>query len=145
MRVLFYQLSRDRAETLLPKLAPRVLDGGERLLVVSADEAQRRAIAEALWSAGPETFLANGHAGEPHAERQPILLADTVERANGATALALVDGEWREPGEGFARVFYLFDDRTIDAARRVWVDVRAREGVDKEFWKQEGGRWTRAA
>jgi len=144
MRVLFYQLSRDRAETLLPKLAPRVLAEGERLLVVAAAEGQRRAIGEALWSAAPESFLANGEAAAPHADRQPILLSEDVAPVNGATALAIADGQWREPGAQFTRVFFLFDDATIEAARRVWVDVRGREGVDKEFWKQDAGKWVRA-
>lgn len=144
MRVMFYQLSRDTAETLLAKLAPKVIEQGERLLVVSADPAQRKRLAEALWSAGEGSFLANGHAEEPQADRQPILLSGVVEPLNGATALALVDGQWREPGEGFTRVSYFFDSSTLDAARQVWRDMRGREGVEKEFWRQDEGRWVKA-
>ena len=39
MRVDFYQLSRDPAETVLPLLARNTLRAGERLLIVSTDEA----------------------------------------------------------------------------------------------------------
>ena len=155
MRVLFYQLSRDTAESLIGKLAPRIVGAGnagagstgegERLLVVSADPDQRRRVSEALWSSGEESFLANGHADEPHATRQPILLSEEVQPINGATALALLDGQWREPGDAFTRVSYFFDSDTVDAARQVWRDMRGREGVEKEFWKQDGGRWIKAA
>ena len=37
-------------------------DGGDRLLVVSSSAEQRKGISQALWKAGPESFLANGEA-----------------------------------------------------------------------------------
>src|SRR3546814_6416536 len=61
------------------------------LSVVSADDEQRRRIRQALWSVAPETFLANGEAGEGDEERQPILLSDRPEPANGAKFLAIAD------------------------------------------------------
>jgi len=63
MRVDFYQLSRDPAELVLPRLAQGTLDAGERLLVVSEDADQLVRISEVLWTHKPETFLANGHGG----------------------------------------------------------------------------------
>lgn len=144
MRVDFYQLSRDPAEAALPLIAGKVIESGERLLVVSADGEQRRRIRQALWSAGPETFLANGEAGEGDEESQPILLSDQPEPANGAKYLAIADGLWREGREPFARTFYLFDEATVQQARGVWRDLRGREGVEHYYWKQEGRRWVQA-
>ncbi|MFC0204764.1 DNA polymerase III subunit chi [Novosphingobium soli] len=144
MRVDFYQLSRDPAEAALPLIARKVLSDGGRLLVVSGDRDQRERISRALWSLGPETFLANGHAGDPQEARQPILLSDTPTAANGAQFLAIADGAWREGAEPFARTFFLFDDDTVQHARTVWRDLRARGGVEHFYWKQDGGRWVQA-
>lgn len=145
MRVDFYQLSRDPAEAAVAQLAHAALTkAGERVLVVSDDEAQLARVAEALWAFSPESFLANGRAGEPNAARQPVLLSQTVEAENGAAFVLYADGVWREPAEGTARVFLLFGDETIAAARDLWRMVKGREGVEQNFWKQDGGKWVKA-
>ena len=140
MRVDFYQLSQDSAESALPALVRKALAAGERMLVVSADPQQRRRISEALWSRIPDSFLANAEAGGTHDARQPILLSDEVEAGNGAAYVAYADGQWRE-AEGFARVFLLFDEATLDGARQCWRMLGSREGVERRFWKQMDGRW----
>ena len=140
MRVDFYQLSRDRAEAVVPLLARNTLRAGERLLVVSASDSQLRQVAEALWSVKGD-FLANGRLGAGQEAAQPILLAETMEPANGARFVALVDGVWREGVEPFTRTFLLFDDSTLQAARDCWRMLGTREGVERRFWKQDGGRW----
>src|SRR6218665_2507014 len=116
MRVDFYQLSRDPAEAVLPQIARNSLKAGERLLVVSADGDQLGRISEGLWNRIPETFLAHGLEGGPHDARQPILLSGQLSAGNGARFAALADGVWREAEGPFARIFYLFDDATLQAA-----------------------------
>ena len=139
MRVDFYQLSRDPAEWVLPLIARNTLGAGERLLVVSEDTGQRDRIGEALWTRLPDTFLANGQAGGPHDARQPILLSTAVVPANGAQFLALADGGWRESEA--ARVFLLFPPDRIDEARATWRLLGQREGVERKYWRQDGGKW----
>lgn len=141
MRVDFYQLSRDPAELALPLIARATLAAGERLLVVSGDAAQRGRIDEALWTRLPESFLAHGQAGGTHDARQPILLSGETMPANEAKFLALADGVWRDPGEAFTRIFYLFDEATLQAARDCWRMLGTRDGIERRFWKQDGGKW----
>jgi len=141
VRVDFYQLSRDPAELALPLIARATLGAGERLLVVSADEAQLSRIDEALWTRLPESFLAHGKAGGQHDARQPILLSGETVPANQAKFLALADGQWRDPGETFTRVFYLFDDATLQGARDCWRMLGNKDGIERRFWKQDGGKW----
>lgn len=141
MQVDFYQLSRDPAEAVIPALAGRILREGGRLLVVSAERDQLERISRGLWSAGPETYLANDHADAPLPQVQPILLAGACVPANGARHVALADGRWREEALGFERVFYLFDDMTVAEARDAWRALSRAEDVTPRFWKQEGGRW----
>lgn len=143
MRIDFYQLSRDPAESVLPLLAHKTLEAGERLLVVSDDPAQLARIGEALWQR-KDSFLANGLAGGPHDARQPVLLSTAMQPGNGARFLALADGRWREPEGGFTRVLYLFDDGTLKAARDCWRALGQREGMERNFWRQEGRGWVKA-
>lgn len=140
MRVDFYQLSRDPAELVLPALAQGTLKAGERMLVVSEDAGQLERISEALWTKVPESFLAHGMAGGEHDARQPILLSHEPVPANGARYLALADGVWRE-FDDVARVFLLFPPERIDDARGTWRMLGKREGTERKYWRQEGGKW----
>src|SRR5688572_4520023 len=141
VRVDFYLLSKDTVEAALPRIAKSVKGAGERLLVVSDDNAQLAALDKALWEQFPEDFLAHGRAGEAHAARQPLLLGQTCAAENEARFVAFADGVWRDEGFGFERAFLFVDDRTLDAARATWRMLGEREGIERHFWKQEGGRW----
>ena len=144
-RVDFYRLTRDPVERVLPAIATRILGNGDRLLVVAASAMQRQAIDEALWTLQPASFLPHGAAGSPDEAIEPILLAGTldVEPPNGASHIALADGEWREEALAFERAFLLFDNSRIDDARATWRALAARDDVDNRFWKQdERGRWS---
>ncbi|HTH28329.1 MAG TPA: DNA polymerase III subunit chi [Sphingobium sp.] len=143
MRVDFYQLSRDPVEQVLPQIAARILDEGERMLVVSADSSQLDRISAGLWNAGPASFLAHDRADAPLPEVQPILLSGTCEPANGATRIAIADGQFRDAALGFDRVFYFFAPETIAAARESWRALARREDVETHFWRQDGGKWRR--
>ena len=141
MRVDFYLLSKDTVEAALPRIAKSVKGAGQRLLVVSEDAGQLAALDKALWEQFPEDFLAHGMAGEAHAARQPLLLADSCTAGNEARLVAFADGAWRDEAFAFERAFLFFDNRTIDAARGTWRMLGEREDVERHFWKQEGGRW----
>ena len=140
----FWQVTDDPVEKVVALIARRVLDEGERLLVVAADPAQRAAIADALWRAGPESFLANGEADAPGAERQPIVLSHDIAPTNGATHLVLADGVFRD-SEGFARLFLLFRPDAAPAARAAWRAQDGAENVTRAYYAQENGRWVKKA
>ncbi|MDR2857789.1 MAG: DNA polymerase III subunit chi [Novosphingobium sp.] len=141
MRVDFYQLGRDPAEAVLPLIARNTLKAGERLLVVSANAEQLDLASRELWSRIAGSFLAHGFSGGEHDARQPILLSAAMQPANGARFVAIVDGVWRDGDPAFARTFYIFGDETLQAARDCWRMLGQREGVERRFWKQQGGRW----
>jgi len=141
MRVDFYQLSHHPAPVVAAMLAQKTRAAGGRMLVVSADPDQLGEISEALWASKADTFLANGMAGGPHDARQPILLSGELINANAADFLMLADGEWRDPGEGFARVMLLFDIATIDSARGTWRALAKAAGVERHYWSFKNGRW----
>jgi DNA polymerase-3 subunit chi len=144
VRVDFYHLTRDPAEKAALALARKALADGERLLLVSADPAQRARISEALWSHSADSFLPHGEAGEGHEERQPVLLSDEPHALNGGRYLLIADGQWREGELPFERVFFLFDEETKQGARGVWRRLRDAGGRELHYWSQEGGRWVEA-
>ena len=141
MQVDFYQLSRDPVEAVIPAIARKIVDGGGRLLVVSAQRDQLDRISGGLWSAGPDSYLANDHADAPMPQVQPILLSADSNAVNGARYIALTDGQWRDEALGFERAFYFFDEETVGIARQAWKALSKLDQVTPRFWKQEGGRW----
>lgn len=143
MKVDFWQLSRDPIEKVVALIAQRVVDQGERVLVVSDNAEQRKAISQGLWRAGPESFLANGEASDPRPDAQPILLSDTPEPANSASHVIFADGIFRE-AIGFARAFLLFDDATLERARATWRSLDEAD-VERAFFRQDGGKWVKVA
>lgn len=145
MKVDFYQLSRDPAERVVPLLARNTSKAGERLLVVSGDDELTGRISARLWE-GTESFLAHGLSGGPHDARQPILLADAPQPANGARYLIMADGIWHEAALGFERAFLLFDGATIEDARATWRALDGRDGIERRYWRQDdAGKWEQAA
>lgn len=142
MKLDFWQYTHDPLEKVVALIAKRTLAEGERVLIVSDDSDQRAAIARALWQAGPDSFLANGEADAPGADRQPILLSAAPVAANGATHLILADGQFRD-APGFARIFLLFPADLAPQARQAWRAQDGREGVERSYFAQEDGRWVK--
>jgi DNA polymerase-3 subunit chi len=139
MQVDFYQLTRDPAEKVLPAIAQRILDNKGRLLIISDDAGQLDAISAALWTARADSFLAHAKLGESDDALQPILLSHDTDAPNGAKFVALADGNWRAVTEDFERIFYLFPPEQTDNARSVWRTLG--DGVERRYWKQDGGKW----
>jgi DNA polymerase-3 subunit chi len=134
----FYHLTASPLERVLPSICDKVLAQGERLVVVAEAGVLAR-LDEQLWTYGRDSFLPHGRS-DP--ERQPILLAETPEPLNGATHVALADGEWREAALGFERAFYFFDSAHLEAARTAWRSLKDRPEAEARYWKQdERGKW----
>jgi len=138
MLVDFYHLAASPLERVLPSICEKVLASGERLLVV-ADARHLDRLDEQLWGYAREAFLPHGR---DNADAQPILLSAGSEPLNGATNIALADGEWREEALAFERAFYFFDAAHLDTARAAWRALKGRDGVERRYWKQnEHGKW----
>ena len=144
MRVGFYLAPDQPVERVLPQIAKKAIESGERMLVVAEDGALLDRIGKALWDL-PEDFLANGRAGAAHAERQPVLLSGACEPANGAKLIAFADGYWREDAKAFDRAFLFFDETGRAAARETWRGLDDAEGIGREFWEHDGGKWAKKA
>ena len=145
MQVDFYQLSETPAEQVIASISEKVLEGDGRLLIVADDEALLARLDRILWDQGPSNFLPHGIAGGADDARQPILLSTSPDAPNLARNMLIADGEWRDSALTYDRGFYLFDDDTLEGARLAWKLLAGRDGVDRRYWAQEGGRWVNKA
>jgi DNA polymerase III subunit chi len=145
VRVDFYQLGASTPESVIAAIAGRLLGEGEKLVIVAADEGLLARLDRQLWDQGATSFLPHGISGGSDDARQPILLSNAVDAPNLARNLLIADGEWRDAALGFDRAFFLFDSETLEAARLAWKLLSGRDGVERHYWANEGGKWTEKA
>ncbi|MGH6706639.1 MAG: DNA polymerase III subunit chi [Sphingomicrobium sp.] len=145
MRVDFYQLGNAPPEGIIASIANKLLDDGQRLLIVAGDEALLTRLDRQLWDQGAASFLPHGLAGGSEDAVQPVLLSTGTDAPNRARNILIADGEWREAALGYERAFHLFDAATLEGARLAWKLLAGREGVERNYWANEDGKWTKQA
>ena len=141
MRVDFYQLGASSPESVIAAIAGRLLGEGEKLVIVASDEGVLARLDRQLWDQGATSFLPHGISGGSDDARQPVLLSSAVDAPNLARNLLIADGEWRDAALSFERAFFLFDAATLEAARLAWKLLAGRQGVERHYWANEGGKW----
>jgi DNA polymerase-3 subunit chi len=145
VQVDFYQLAGTPAEQVIASIAVKVLAQDGRLLIVAEDEPFLARLDRMLWDQAPTGFLPHGLAGGTDDARQPILLSTSPDAPNLARNMLIADGRWRDAVLSYDRGFYLFDNGTLEGARLAWKLLAGREGVDRRYWAQEGGKWVNKA
>ena len=141
MRVDFYQLGDASPDGIIAAIAGKLLAEDQRLLVVAGDEALLARLDRQLWDQGAASFLPHAIAGGSDDSRQPILLSSADDAPNLARNILIADGEWRDSALGFERAFFLFDSDTLEGARLAWKLLAGREGVERHYWANDGGKW----
>ncbi|MEH3039272.1 MAG: DNA polymerase III subunit chi [Sphingomonas paucimobilis] len=145
MKVDFYHLTRSPLDRVLPRIAQRLHDDGERLLLLSDDADQRRHLDMLLWSYAPDSFLPHAEAGAGDDTLQAVLIAPEPTDANAARNVAIVDGRWRDEALSFDRAFHFFGEDHIAAAPAAWKGLADRDDVERRYWRQGDGGWEQAA
>ena len=145
MRVDFYQLGAAQPDGVIAAIGGRLLGEGQRLLVVASDEGLLARLDRQLWDQGASSFLPHGLAGGSDDAAQPILLSTGADAPNLSRNVLIADGEWRESALAYDRAFYLFDEATLAGARLAWKLLAGREGVERNYWALEDGKWVKKA
>ena len=143
MRVDFYQLGSAQPESVIASIAGKLIDDGQRLLIVADDEGLLARLDRQLWDQGGASFLPHALAGGSDDAAQPILLSTGADAPNLARNLLIADGQWREAALAYDRAFYLFDEGTLEGARLAWKLLAGREGVERNYWASEDGKWVK--
>ena len=145
MRVDFYQLGDATAESVVASVGQRLVGEGQRLLVIAEDEALLARLDRLLWDQGEASFLPHGLAGGNDDSAQPILLTAGSDAPNLARNVLIADGKWRDAALNYERAFFLFDGESVEGARLAWKLLAGRDGVERNYWGHEDGRWVRKA
>ncbi|MGQ0677729.1 MAG: DNA polymerase III subunit chi [Rhodospirillales bacterium] len=147
--IRFYHLERATLERALPTMLERVLDRGQRALVVVGSKERLEALNAHLWTYRPDSFLPHGTAADGFAPDQPVLLATAGDPAamgeppNRAEVLFLADGARAGALEHFKLCAELFDGtdgEAVAAARRRWRDYKD-AGHRLTYWRQTDQGW----
>lgn len=144
----FYHLTRTALEPALGKLLGKVLESGQRAVVMASSTERVEALNRALWTFETDSFLPHGSAKDGHAEEQPVFLTDKPEIPNGASIMILVDGAAAATlPDGIKRLLVMFDGQdqpSLAQARETWKAHQAR-GDQLVYWQQtERGGWKKA-
>jgi DNA polymerase III subunit chi len=145
VRVDFYQLGGAQPDGIIASIASKLIDEDQRLLIVAADDGYLTRLDRQLWDQGAASFIPHGIAGGSDDQSQPVLLSTGTDAPNLARNILIADGEWRDAALGYERAFYLFDAPTLDGARLAWKLLAGREEVERNYWAQADGKWTKQA
>lgn len=145
----FYHLERTTLEQAAGPLLEKCLERGWRVLAVSARPERRATLDEALWTYADGSFLPHGRAEAEGlaAEDQPILITDTADNLNEASACLLMDGVDLSPDAPFERCMVMFDggdQATRDVARKQFKIAKDAGQTVRYFQQTGGGGWKEA-
>lgn len=142
--VWFYHLETTALKVALPDLLEKTLQRGWRAYVLGQDDDLLDDLNQHLWAYRDDAFLGHGLETAKFADRQPILLGKSGDRANRAEVLFSVT-----PGDlpdltAYQRCLIVFegrDDAHIAWARAQWKQLKT-QNFDMAYWKQNDlGRW----
>jgi len=146
--VLFYHLTRQPLEQVLPGLLETCLQRDWRVVVQTGSRERRDGLDSLLWTYREDSFLPHGTAADGHEAEQPIFLTDGPDNPNAAHVRFLVDRAAPPDLSPYERGVFLFDDSDPDAvaeARGHWKALKA-AGHALTYWQQsESGRWEKKA
>jgi DNA polymerase-3 subunit chi len=142
--VLFYHLTNQPLERVLPDLLEKCLERRWRAVVQVGSEERRDALDAHLWTYRDEGFLPHGTVKDGRAPEQPVWLTTDADNPNRAEVRFLADGADIADYAGYVRIVRLFDGNDSDAveqARAAWKAAKA-AGHDATYWQQsDSGRW----
>jgi DNA polymerase-3 subunit chi len=143
--IRFYHLQRTGLEQALPQLLEKVLERGQRAVVMAGSTERVESLNDHLWTYHDRSFLPHGSARDGNSADQPIWLTTDDERPNGADVIFLTDGATCDHLDDFALVVEMFDggnDLAVTAARERWSSYKT-AGHALTYWQQDDrGRWS---
>jgi DNA polymerase-3 subunit chi len=144
----FYHLEASTLKGVLPDLLTKTLAKGWRALVRFPEGTDLSEWDEFLWTYQDESFLPHGRDDQGRADQQPVLLANSVESAEGFDAVFLIDGADVKDVNAAERVMVMIDGRREESVQRErgrWKTLKD-AGATMSYWQQgERGGWEKKA
>ncbi len=145
--VSFYHLTTTPLEKALPQLLLKVINSGNRAVLIASDEKSLEHIDAFLWSFSTKKVVPHGAESDGHFMEQPVYLTTREENPNEATILVTigdVDAVYYNKFDKCLDVFDGNNDNEVAAARKRWKRYCGEE-CNTSYWKQgKGGAWEKA-
>jgi len=145
--IRFYHMERSGLDQVLPQLLGKALQGGHKIVVRCAHEAEAERLSAHLWSFDAASFLPHGSKKDGHGEAQPIWLTAENDVPNDAGVLVLTGGVEAEDTDQFEMVCDMLnghDPQAVVAARARWK-LYKEAGHDVTYWQQGDKGWEKKA
>jgi len=147
----FYHLQQSSLEAVLPDILEKTRAKNWRALLkvgpgAGPAQAEMARLDKFLWTYKQDAFLPHGRDDEPLADKQPILLSVTCEKAQDVDAVILVGGAQMQDISGAKRCITILDGRNEQdkaIARKRWKQAKD-AGLATAYWQQDDhGRWVK--
>lgn len=145
--IRFYHLQKTRLDQALPAMLERVIQRGQKAVVMAGSEERVEYLNHHLWTYHDRSFLPHGSQKDGFAADQPVWLTSADEAPNNAEVLFLCDGAVSQRLDGFDLCALLFDGadgQAVQAARELWKQWRE-AGHQLTYWQQTAKGWEEKA
>lgn len=144
----FYHLTATPLEKALPKLLLKILEGGNKAVLLADNEERLNNMNRLLWVFSTNKIIPHGVKKDGFMEDQPVYLTLEEENPNDSDVLLILGGREPEFLNKFSRCIDIFDgndNNEVEMARERWKKYKAKKGKDTlqlVYWKQdEKGSW----
>lgn len=146
--ILFYHLTRQPLDAVLPPLVEKSLARGWRVVIQSGNPERIAALDTVLWTYDETSFLPHSVATEAGPD-EPVIIAADASNPNQAAIRFLVErAPLPDDIASYERVVVMFDghdDEAVAEAREHWKSVKGL-GLSGTYWQQDDdGRWNKKA
>lgn len=137
--ILFYHLTRSRAEQTLPVLVQKAYEKEWKIVIQTVNEEKCENIDALLWNWREDSFLPHGcQTKDKEPEQHPIWITTNNENDNNAEVRFLINGAQCEKYEEHKRIVRLFDglnEEELKEARECWKKEKDM-GHELTYWQQ---------
>ena len=146
--ILFYHLTRQPLDAVLPPLVEKSLGRGWKVVIQSGNPERIPALDALLWTYDDASFLPHAVASEAGPD-EPVVIAAGATNPNAAAIRFLVErAPLPDDIATYERVVIMFDghdDEAVAEARDHWKTVKGM-GLAGTYWQQDDdGRWNKKA
>ncbi|MBF0454677.1 MAG: DNA polymerase III subunit chi [Magnetococcales bacterium] len=140
--VRFYQLGLSSLEAAVTGILTKAWEKGMRATLLTPGPDPTRYWDSLLWRTPADNFLPHGPDNGPDPDRQPILIASSLNDQNGATLVVLATPQLIEEPANYDMVVDFVDGSSqedLAASRKRYKQYREL-GCHLEYWVQEPNR-----
>lgn len=145
--ISLYHLTKTPLEKALPPLLLKVLENGNRAVLLVRNEHKLLELDNLLWTFSTNKLVPHGMKDDGFEDEQPIYLSLSEENPNNANVVVVTDGRKPSHMNKFSRCLDIFDgnnEEELDMARERWKSYKA-EGYSLTYWKQnDQGGWEKS-